>query len=108
LERVVINDLADETFFAKLILDQDGKTIEVDARPSDAIALAIRTEVPIFVEEKVLETAGMVFDGEAEVEGEPREHEESTPIDEEKLSVFRQFINSMDIDDIEKGGEGKQ
>ena len=50
----------------------------------------------------------MVFDGEAEVEGEPREHEESTPIDEEKLSVFRQFINSMDIDDIEKGGEGKQ
>jgi bifunctional DNase/RNase len=109
LERVIINDLADETFYAKLILDQDGKAIEVDARPSDAIALAIRTEVPIFVEEKVLDTAGMVFDGEADAEGaEPKEHDESIPIDEEKLSVFRQFINSMDIDDIEKGGEGKQ
>jgi uncharacterized protein len=108
LERVVINDLADETFFAKLILDQDGKAIEVDARPSDAIALAIRTDVPIFVEERVLDTAGMVFDGEAEGEAEPKERDEGTPIDEEKLSVFRQFINSMDIDDIEKGGEGKQ
>ncbi len=111
LEKVIINDLADETFFAKLILDQDGKVIEVDARPSDAIALAIRTEVPIFVEERVLDTAGMVFDGEAESDGEPKEREESTPIDEEKLSVFRQFINTLDIDDSEKGekgGEGKQ
>src|SRR6266545_1632570 len=64
LQRVVINDLADETFYAKLILDQDGKVLEVDARPSDAIALAVRAEVPIFVEDKVLESAGMVFDGE--------------------------------------------
>jgi len=109
LERVIINDLADETFFAKLILDQDGKTIEVDARPSDAIALAIRTEVSIFVEEKVLDTAGMVFDGESEgAEGETKERDESSPIDEEKLSVFRQFINTLDIDDLEKGGESKQ
>jgi bifunctional DNase/RNase len=109
LERVVINDLADETFFAKLILDQDGKNIEVDARPSDAIALAIRTEVPIFVEERVLDTAGMVFDGEAEGEtGEPKERDEGAPVDEEKLSVFRQFINSMELDDMEKGGENKQ
>jgi len=107
LERVVINDLADETFFAKLILEQDGRSVEVDARPSDAIALAIRTEVPIFVEERVLDSAGMVFDGEGEAEGEGKEREESTPIDEEKLSVFRQFINTLDIDDTEKGGEGK-
>jgi uncharacterized protein len=109
LERVVINDLADETFFAKLILlSQDGKNIEVDARPSDAIALAIRTEVPIFVEEKVLDTAGMVFDGDADPDAEPKERDESTPVDEEKLSVFRQFINTLEIDDMEKGGESKQ
>jgi uncharacterized protein len=108
LEHVIINDLAEETFYAKLILYQDGKSVEVDARPSDAIALAIRWEVPIFVEERVLDSAGMVFDGEddAEVEGRGRE-EESTPIDEEKLTVFKQFINQLDIDDLEKGGETK-
>ena len=108
LERVVINDLADETFFAKLILDQDGKALEVDARPSDAIALAIRAEVPIFVEEKVIESAGMVFDGEegdAEAKGK---EEEASPIDEEKLTLFRQFINTLDIEEPEKGGESKQ
>jgi hypothetical protein len=110
LERVVINDLADETFYAKLILDQDGKVLEVDARPSDAIALAVRAEVPIFVEDKVLESAGMVFDGEEEGEGEPRrrEREESAPVDETKLSVFKDFIDTLPIDDLGKGGEAKQ
>jgi uncharacterized protein len=110
LERVIISDLADETFYAKLILQQGGRAIEVDARPSDAIALAIRAEVPIFVEEKVLDSAGMVFDGEEEEgEGETRrtEREESVPLDEEKLSVFKQFINTLDIDDLGKGAEGR-
>ena len=107
LERVVINDLADETFYAKLILDQDGKSLEVDARPSDAIALAIRTEVPIYVEDKVLDSAGMVFDTEEEVEREARRENEA-PVDEAKLSVFKQFINTLDIGDEEKEkGEGK-
>lgn len=111
LDRVVITDLADETFFAKLILTQNERTLEVDARPSDAIALAIRAEVPIFVEDRVLETAGVTFDGdeESDVPGRQRdrEREESTPVDEEKLTVFKQFINTLDIDDIGKGGEGK-
>jgi len=109
LEHVIISDLKEETFFAKLILYHDGKSVEVDARPSDAIALAIRWEVPIFVEERVLDSAGMIFDGEddAQVEGRRRE-EESSPVDEEKLSVFKQFINTLDVDDLEKGGETKQ
>jgi len=109
LEHVVIHDLADETFYAKLILYHDGKSVEVDARPSDAIALAVRWEVPIFVEEKVLDSAGMMFDGEEEAEGEkPRREEESAPLDDEKLSVFKQFIDTLDIDDLEKGGESKK
>ena len=58
LEKVVINDLHDNTFFAKLILRQNGKEIEVDARPSDAIALAAQENTPIYVEESVLEEAG--------------------------------------------------
>ena len=55
LERVVVNDLRKGTFYARLHIAQNGKTVEVDSRPSDAIALAVQTGAPIFVEEKVLE-----------------------------------------------------
>ena len=55
--RVVINDLRDSTFFAQIRLITSGKTLEVDARPSDAIALALRTEAPIFVAQSVLDQA---------------------------------------------------
>src|SRR5262249_2156866 len=54
ITQVVINELADETFYAKLIIDDNGRHVEVDSRPSDAIALAIRAKVPIFVEDAVL------------------------------------------------------
>lgn len=58
LERIVINDLREHTFFAQLVVSIDGRTVEIDSRPSDAIAIGIATEVPIFVEEHVLENAG--------------------------------------------------
>ena len=106
LTQVVINELADETFFAKLIVDAGGRHVEVDARPSDAIALAIRAKVPIYVEESVFEQAGLVFENE-EAEGEV-EAEEATEVDEEKLTVFKQFIETLDIDDLGKGGGGTE
>lgn len=64
--RVVINDLRDSTFFAQIrLLIAGGKTLEVDARPSDAIALALRTEAPIFVAQSVLDQAQTITpDGE--------------------------------------------
>jgi bifunctional DNase/RNase len=105
LTQVVINELADETFFAKLIVDAHGRHVEVDARPSDAIALAIRAKVPIFVEESVFEQAGLVFENEEAEGAEGVDAEEATEIDEEKLSVFRQFIETLDIDDLGKGGQ---
>ncbi|MBI1370112.1 MAG: bifunctional nuclease family protein [Planctomycetes bacterium] len=58
LTQIVINDLRDGTFFAKLVVQQDGQTLEIDSRPSDAIALGIANEVPIYVAEHVLEEAG--------------------------------------------------
>src|SRR5207244_1916903 len=105
LTEVVINQLADETFYAKLILDADGRHVEVDSRPSDAIALAIRSKVPIYVEDAVLDQAGMVF--ESENESPEAEKVEHTQIDEEKLSVFKEFIETLDIDDLGKGPEKK-
>jgi len=56
LDKVVVNDLKHNTFYARLVFSRpDGQVVEVDARPSDAIALAVRMESPIYVEEKVLE-----------------------------------------------------
>jgi bifunctional DNase/RNase len=105
LTRVVINELSEETFYAKLILDIEGRHVEVDSRPSDAIALAIRAKVPIFVEESVLDQAGMVFEGDAETgEGEATPGAE---LDEEKLSIFKDFIETLDIEDLGRG-EGKE
>ncbi len=54
LEKIVINDLQDHTFYAKLVIRRNGELVEVDSRPSDAIALGVASEVPIYVEEHVL------------------------------------------------------
>jgi bifunctional DNase/RNase len=100
--QVVINRLADETFYAKLIIEVDGKQVEVDSRPSDAIAVAIRAKVPIYVDESVLDQAGMVFENEGdETSGEPAA---TIEIDESKLGVFKDFIETLDIEDLGKGG----
>lgn len=61
LKRVEISELNDSTFFARLILDRDDKEVVVDARPSDAIALALRSESPIFVASAVMQQAGIVL-----------------------------------------------
>ena len=55
IERVVINDLKDHTFYARLLVRQEGKVLDIDSRPSDAIALGVATEVPIYVEDHVLD-----------------------------------------------------
>ncbi len=54
LEKIIINDLKEHTFYAKLVIRQDGRLIEIDSRPSDAIALGVAIEAPIYVEEHVL------------------------------------------------------
>lgn len=58
LERILINDLQDHTFFAKLVMRSGGHSIEIDSRPSDAIALGVANNVPIFVAEHVLDEVG--------------------------------------------------
>jgi bifunctional DNase/RNase len=106
--QVVISELADETFFAKLIIDDNGRHVEVDSRPSDAIALAIRAKVPIFVEDTVLDQAGMVFESEGEGE-EAASEARAAPaevVDESKLGVFKDFIETLDLGDLGRGGGG--
>ncbi len=104
---ILVCDLSNDTFFARIALEVNGKTMEIDSRPSDAIALAVRAKVSIFVEEAVLEKAGVRLDQE----GQPLEKdggEELEPTSEvkadelEKLSPFRDVIEGLDLEDFEK------
>jgi len=97
--QVVINDLLGDTYYARIVLDAHGRHVEVDSRPSDAIALAVRVGAPIMVEESVLEKAGI--EPEAERSAAKREDaEEAEKVDESKLGVFRDFINQLNLDDL--------
>jgi hypothetical protein len=105
---IIVNDLRNDTFYAKVILDVDGRQFEVDSRPSDALALAVRTGVPIFADESVMDKAGIMLDGETGKpifeEGEEAESKEGGVTDEEikRMSAFTDFINTLDLDDFDK------
>jgi bifunctional DNase/RNase len=88
IREVVIADLADETFHARILLEAGGRVHEIDSRPSDALALAVRTGVRIYAAEEVLDRAGVAGD---------RTGEDDDLADDERLSVFRDFVNSLDI-----------
>ena len=87
IREVVIVDLADETFHARIVLEMGGAVHEIDSRPSDALALAVRTGSRIFAAEEVLDRAA--------VEGD-KAGTDDDPVDEERLSVFREFVNSLE------------
>ena len=106
---VIVCDLRDDTFYAKILLSVDGKTMEIDSRPSDALALGVRKKVPIFADEAVLEKAGILLDKEtgkpflkdmrpANAPGEPTKETGAT--DENlKKTAFYDFIQDLDLGD---------
>lgn len=99
---IVVNDLANDTFFARIVLDVNGRTMEIDARPSDAIALAVRVRVPIYAEDSVLDRAGVVMDEEAGAEQAPGNRAKVNEEELERMSAFRDFIESLDLDDFDR------
>jgi bifunctional DNase/RNase len=108
LRRVEVPSLADNTFHARLLLVQDGQEQVIDIRPSDAVALAVRTETPIFVAEDVFDRASIQTQEPGEAEGETETDEASaSPVDETKLSPFKEFIDTLDFGDEPGGGEKK-
>jgi bifunctional DNase/RNase len=98
---IIVNDLANETFYARIVLHVNGRSMEIDSRPSDAIALAVRANVPIFADEAVMEKAGVLLDKD-EQKAAMEEMGEVNPEELEKMSAFRDFIESLDLDDFEK------
>src|ERR1700749_3677834 len=97
ISRITVTELRENTFYAQITVIQDGNEIEVDSRPSDAIALAIRAEAPIFAADRVIEESAIEFEGE--------------DVDEEKLEAevakFKHFLDEVTPDQfaVENGDE---
>ena len=105
LVRVEVVALKDDVFFGNLVVEYNGHLVEIDSRPSDALALAVRAHVPILVAREVMETAGIVPERDlqapetsaAEPSAAPVEEDE---LSEERLSVFEDFLQNLKIDDL--------
>jgi uncharacterized protein len=95
LSRIVVTSLSGEVFYARLHVQQDGRETDIDSRPSDAIALAVRFECPIFVSREVLDRAGVVPEHDEDEAGG-----EGGGVDEDRLAVFRDLVNSLDLPDL--------
>src|SRR5881227_2597356 len=94
--RICVTELRDNTFYASITLQQDGSEIEIDSRPSDAIALAVRAEAPIFAADRVIEESAIEFEGEEVNE-------------EEIVDEFRKFLENVSPEEfaVEEGEESE-
>lgn len=91
-QHILVSELRDDIFFARIVLDVDGRHVEVDSRPSDAIALAVRLKCPIYVSDSVMEKASIVPSSSLET---------VSPEEVEKLSAFRDLIEDLDLSDLD-------
>ena len=115
LNHILVSDLHNDTFYAKITIQTNGESKEIDCRPSDAVALAVRAKVPIYAEESVMEKAGILLDKET---GKPitgaasqsPSEEQSPEVKEEeikRMSAFTDFIDSLDLEDFGKQQGGR-
>ena len=104
VSRIIVSDLNNDTFYAKIVLQYNGTTMEVDSRPSDAIALAVRTDAPIFADDSVVEKASVQMDEETGKPIIPGDGDrQDRPVREEELkslSAFTDFIDTLNLDDL--------
>jgi bifunctional DNase/RNase len=90
--RITVTELRDNTFYASITVQQNGSELEIDSRPSDAIAIAVRSEAPIFAAERVIEESAIEFEGEEVNE-------------EEIVDEFRKFLDDVSPDQFAVGDE---
>jgi bifunctional DNase/RNase len=93
--QVAVTELRENTFYAQVTVHQDGSEIEVDSRPSDAIALAVRAEAPIYVADEVIDESAIEFEGD-EINDEALERE---------VTRFRSFLENVTPDEFAEPGE---
>jgi bifunctional DNase/RNase len=92
-EKVSVTELRDNTFFASITISMNGSELEIDSRPSDALALAVRTSAPIFAADEVIEESAIEFEGE-EVEDQ-----------EQVVEKFKDFLDNVTPEDFAQGEE---
>ncbi|HOG46358.1 MAG TPA: bifunctional nuclease family protein [Anaerolineae bacterium] len=95
LSHIVVSDLDEGTFYARLVCLRDGQEFEVDSRPSDAIALAVRAQAPIYVEESVLERAAITPSPDISTGPKPAEGDRGS-------DAFRDFVEGLDLGGLEE------
>lgn len=101
VSHILINELRDQVFYARLYIDIDGNLIDIDCRPSDAIAVAVRAKVPVFIDEAVMDETGITPEPDLS-EGEDAEDLVASEADEESLDAFADFVDSLDLDDFDE------
>ncbi len=90
---IVVTELRDDIFFARIMVESNGRKVEIDSRPSDAIALAVRLEVPIYVDEEVMDQAAILPEREDLLDAK------------QELSLFQDFVDTLDLEDLGEGEE---
>ena len=101
IKRIEIVKLQNEIFYGSIVAEVDGREVNVDSRPSDAIALSVRAHVPILVHHTVMEEAGIVPEQDVSEEADAIEKAEPAPMSEEsteRLSVFEDFLEKLEFD----------
>ena len=107
IARVTVTELRDNTFYAAITMIQDGSEIEIDSRPSDAIALAVRTEAPIFADDRVIEESAIEFEGD-EVNEEEIVEEFRSFLDRVTPEQFAAEVEEPDaVEDDDEEDEGR-
>ncbi len=108
LLRIEIVSLKDDVFYGNLVVETDGRTVLIDSRPSDALALAARAHVPVFVSKDVMDAAGVIPEEDVQDQrpapDAPKEvakEEPGTTSSSERLSVFEDFLQNLDLDNLE-------
>jgi len=107
ISHIVVTELRNETFFANIVLDIDGQRMEVDSRPSDALALAVRTNAKIFIADQVMDDNAIFPEIGLDLEtGADISDEIDAQLDQpENLEAFEDFIDTLDLDDLDLSSE---
>jgi len=104
LIRVEVSNLADDVFYGNLVVETNNQIINIDSRPSDALALAVRVHVPILVAREVMEKAGIIPEKDTETEtgtslSTESETDEGSKDSEDRLSIFEDFLEKLESND---------
>jgi uncharacterized protein len=108
LLRVEVVALKDETFFGNIVAEVDGRLLNIDSRPSDALALAVRAHVPIYVAKSVMDAAGITPETDLHEEQPVQPEEKALPApaageeESSRLSIFEDFLGKLDLGDLDK------